>query len=125
MGRPDYKAMNAAVLAFLAAYDDLDHDTEDMDRRASAVYEAFGGAEYDTLRQLTLKGPVEDGDCVSKSARDQFITWGLAVRCVVKGEEGFTAATYAALEIWKTATERAASDLVAKTLSSKEPPHAD
>jgi hypothetical protein len=59
------------------------------------------GAEFDTLHALVLNGPLWDGDVPSKSGRDSLIDRGLAVRVVVRGEDGYTAATYAGRDTWK------------------------
>lgn len=59
------------------------------------------GAEFDTLHALVLHGPLWDGDVPSKSGRDSLIDRGLAVRVVVRGEDGYTAATYAGRDAWK------------------------
>ncbi|MBP6564346.1 MAG: hypothetical protein KA200_01910 [Burkholderiales bacterium] len=59
------------------------------------------GAEFDTLHGLVLNGPLWDGDVPSKSGRDSLIERGLAVRVVVRGEDGYTAATYAGRDAWK------------------------
>ncbi len=53
------------------------------------------GAELDTLIALVEQGPLWDGDLPSKTGRDCLIERGLAVRVVVKGEDGWQAATYA------------------------------
>ncbi|MBP6564013.1 MAG: hypothetical protein KA200_00210 [Burkholderiales bacterium] len=59
------------------------------------------GAEFDTLQALVLNGPLWDGDVPSKSGRDSLIDRKLAVRIVVRGEDGYTAATYAGRDLWK------------------------
>lgn len=46
------------------------------------------------LKQLINRGPVEDGDVMSKQARGDLIQWKLAARVLVKGKWGYTAATY-------------------------------
>lgn len=48
----------------------------------------------DTLIALIERGPVEDGNLPSKSARDQLILSGDAARCVVQCSQGFQVATY-------------------------------
>jgi len=48
----------------------------------------------DTLIALIERGPLWDGDVPSKIERDTLINQGLAVRVVVKGSDGYTAATY-------------------------------
>jgi hypothetical protein len=52
------------------------------------------GAEKDTLIALVEAGPLWDGDVPSKAGRDALIAKGLAVRVVVKGQDGWQAATY-------------------------------
>jgi len=52
------------------------------------------GAEIDTLIALVERGPLWDGDVPSKWGRDDLIDKGLAVRIVVNGADGYTAATY-------------------------------
>lgn len=48
----------------------------------------------DTLIALVEQGPLWDGDVPSKTERDALIDQGLAIRVIVKGQDGFTAATY-------------------------------
>jgi len=62
-------------------------------------------AEREQLRQLVMEGPVWDGDVVSKSARDNLLRWDLAVRVFVKGEQGFTAATYRGWNVLRAGDE--------------------
>ncbi|MBR8248674.1 hypothetical protein [Burkholderia cenocepacia] len=59
------------------------------------------GKHIDTLVALVEGGPLDDGDVPSKSARDELIGAGLAVRVVVKLQDGYTAATYAGREAYK------------------------
>lgn len=59
------------------------------------------GAEKDTLIALVECGPLWDGDVPSKTGRDALIAQGLAVRVVVKGEDGWQAATYAGRNAYK------------------------
>lgn len=59
------------------------------------------GAEKDTLIALVERGPLWDGDVPSKGGRDSLLAQGLAVRVVVKGEDGWTAATYAGRDAYK------------------------
>lgn len=63
--------------------------------------EALTGAEKDTLIALVEQGPLWDGDVPSKTGRDALISQGLAVRVVVKGEDGWQAATYAGRDLYK------------------------
>lgn len=66
-----------------------------------ASLKALTGAEIDTLVGLIESGPLEDGDVPSKSARDSLVENGLAVRVVVKMQDGFTAATYQGRQAYK------------------------
>lgn len=59
------------------------------------------GAEIDTLVALVENGPLWDGDVPSKRGRDDLIAKGLAIRVVVRGEDGHTAATYAGRDAYK------------------------
>jgi hypothetical protein len=58
-------------------------------------------AEIDTLVALVERGPLWDGDVPSKSGRDALIAKGLATRIVVRGEDGWAAATYAGRDAYK------------------------
>ena len=55
----------------------------------------------DTLVALVENGPLEDGDVPSKSERDMLIKAELANRVIVKGQDGFTAATYKAASVYR------------------------
>jgi len=46
------------------------------------------------LYQLHAKGPVWDGDVISKSQRSDLLDIGACAKVVVKGQEGFNACTY-------------------------------
>ena len=59
------------------------------------------GAEKDTLIALVEQGPLWDGDVPSKQGRDSLVQRGLAARVVVKGEDGWQAATYAGRDAYK------------------------
>lgn len=48
----------------------------------------------DQLSQLVVNGPVWDGDVISKSGRDSLLELKLAVKVMLIGEMGYTAATY-------------------------------
>jgi hypothetical protein len=61
----------------------------------------MSGAEIDTLIALVECGPLWDGDVPSKAGRDSLIAQGFAVRVVVKGEDGWQAATYAGRDAYK------------------------
>lgn len=47
-----------------------------------------------TLHALLAVGPLEDGDVPSKAERDNLLRYSLAQRVIVKGQDGYTAATY-------------------------------
>ena len=49
---------------------------------------------HEPLYQLCTRGPVWDGDVISKSHRDELIALGACAKVLVKGEDGFNAATY-------------------------------
>lgn len=89
--------------------DDLEGDGQqgaDIDDVACfAAWQAMGSAQREVLKQLLFLGPVADGDIASKAARGDLFTWGLAVRCCFKGEQGYTAASYLAFTIWKANQE--------------------
>ena len=53
----------------------------------------LSSAEKEVLKACNLKGPLEDGDIPSKSARDSLIDDGFIVSVVVKGQEGYNACT--------------------------------
>jgi hypothetical protein len=58
-----------------------------------AKVELSNGAK-DTLIYMVESGPVEDGMEVCKKGRDALIALGLAIRIVMGGRDGYTAATY-------------------------------
>lgn len=70
--------------------------SDDYLGQGGIVWDALSSAERDVLKQLLFQGPVWDGNIVSKSARGDLFEYGLAVRCCFLGEQGYTAATYAA-----------------------------
>jgi hypothetical protein len=49
---------------------------------------------HEQLYQLHARGPVWDGDVVSKSQRTELLDIGACAKVCVKGEEGFNACTY-------------------------------
>lgn len=55
---------------------------------------ALSSGHREQLAQLINKGPVWDGDVISKAHRGDLIRWRLASRVMVKGKWGYTAATY-------------------------------
>ena len=68
----------------------------------SAETRELSGAEVETLIALVECGPLWDGDVPSKSGRDGLIQRGRAVRIVVKGADGYQAATYAGRDVYKS-----------------------
>jgi hypothetical protein len=96
----------------------------------------LNGAEKDTLIALVEKGPLWDGDVPSKQGRDSLVQRGLAAKVIVKGEDGWQAATYAGRDAYKamysgpdgpadTINEAKVNRLVMRTINSaargKEP----
>lgn len=61
----------------------------------------LNGAAKDTLIALVECGPLEDGDVPSKLGRDCLLELGLAAKVIVKGRDGFQAATYAGAEAYR------------------------
>ena len=61
---------------------------------AKLIWESFDADERDSFRALMRRGPVWDGDIPSKTGRDELLTLGLAVRCCVTSEQGYTALSY-------------------------------
>ena len=51
-------------------------------------------SETETLIALIENGPLWDGDVPCKSGRDSLVKKGLAEKIIVKGEDGYQAATY-------------------------------
>lgn len=76
----------------------------------------LNGAQTDTLIALVENGPLWDGDVPSKTGRDTLINIGCAVRVVVKGEDGFTAATYRGKDAYKEMFNNAATIAEAKAI---------
>ena len=61
----------------------------------------MNSAEIDTLVALVERGPLWDGDVPSKSGRDALLERGHAIRVIVKGEDGWQAATYLGRDAYK------------------------
>lgn len=49
---------------------------------------------HEQLWQLHSRGPLWDGDVISKSDRDELLRIGACAKVCVKGEDGFNACTY-------------------------------
>lgn len=66
----------------------------------AVVWDALNSGQREVLKRLLFQGPVWDGNVPSKTARDDLIGYGLATRCCFLGEQGYTAATYAAYSVF-------------------------
>lgn len=64
-----------------------------MSRLSMEDLEWLDKGRLDDLVALVEEGPLEDGDVPSKQGRNALIERGFAQRIVVKGDDGFTAAT--------------------------------
>lgn len=71
----------------------------------------------DTLIALIERGPLFDGDVPSKVERDELLESGLAVRVVVSGEDGFTAATYSGRDAY---TKMYSGSTVAEAIKNRK-----
>lgn len=94
-------ARKAAAILETAEYGSNEHEVA-----VYALWSALSVVQRDQLRQLLFTGPVWDGDVLSKSARGDLFPLGLAVRCCVKGEQGYTAASYRAYTIWSAGNSK-------------------
>ena len=56
------------------------------------------------LQQL-VKGPIWDGDIISKSNRGELFDMGLAIRVCCKGEQGYTGSPYIGYSVVKKLAE--------------------
>lgn len=68
---------------------------------APIAWDALSSGQREVLNQLLHTGPVFDGNIASKPCRDVLLEVGLATRCCFMGEDGYTAATYPALTVFK------------------------
>lgn len=73
-------------------------DLLDKDERADLIH-AIDFARnnrrlHEQLYQLHSRGPVYDGDVISKSHRSELLEVGACAKVCVKGEDGFNACTY-------------------------------
>lgn len=68
---------------------------------APIVWDGLSSGQREQLNQLLHQGPVADGNVISKSCRDELISFGLAVRCCYMGEQGYTAASYSAYTVFR------------------------
>lgn len=74
----------------------LGRDGVDDKEISQKIWADLDADERDTFRALVRNNPVWDGDIPSKRGRDSLLWLGLAVRCCVAGEQGYTAASYLA-----------------------------
>lgn len=70
-------------------------------RQALPQVDQYSSSCLEVLDQLVNHGPLFDGDVVSKAGRDLLLEFGLAVKCVCKGEQGYQAATYLGWSVYK------------------------
>jgi hypothetical protein len=89
----------------------------------------LSGGEIDTLVALVESGPLWDGDVPSKASRDRLIERGFATRCVVRGEDGWQAATYRGRDAYKahfgdadTLAEAKANRIARRAINSASAP---
>lgn len=73
---------------------DLMDDWERSELLHMIDYAKVNRGLHEPLYQLAERGPVFDGDVISKSARDCLLDIGACSKVWVKGEDGFNAATY-------------------------------
>lgn len=76
-------------------------DAPDAEQNVQIIWKLLEPVEQEVLRQLLFQGPVWEGNIISKRARDNLISYELACRCCFMGEQGYTAATYPALAVWR------------------------
>lgn len=82
-------SMDSLCAAYDAAKTDDGRDALLVEMRL-----AMSPGHREELRHLIKNGPVHDGDVISKAHRGDLVRWKLAARVMVKGEWGYTAATY-------------------------------
>lgn len=83
------------------ALQNLDQASERYSIETRLVWEGLSTGQKSALSQLVTQGPVEDGDVISKSLRDDILHMRLASRACVKGQQGFTVANYTGYDVWK------------------------
>ncbi len=76
-----------------------DHDACDLAYKV--IWTTLSAQHREVLLQLCIKGPVYDGDIISKAARDDLIKWGLASRAVFKAQQGYAVANYTGWYVWQ------------------------
>lgn len=87
-----------AQIEIMKRHSQIDDEYEAAAREAART---MPSAEWATLDALCKAGPLHDGDVPSKTGRDVLLTWGLASKAVVKGEQGYQCATYRGWDVWK------------------------
>ncbi len=71
-----------------------DQGSDEYYAAVCAIAAAMTPEQHEALRVMVKCGPLHDGDVPSKQGRDELLTLDLAVRCVVRGNQGYTAARY-------------------------------
>jgi len=92
--------MNVATIRNTSLIMDTEDQCSEEYAKAAKLLKAELITHNAQLDQLINKGPVDDGDIMSKSDRDALIHLGLATKVAVKGEQGFTAATYKGWDVF-------------------------
>lgn len=87
------------VAAFIVGQDQC---TEKYNQSCKEVRRILAGHQLEQLKQLVNKGPVWDGDVISKGDRDDLLQLKLASRACVKGEQGYTVANYYGWDVLKS-----------------------
>jgi hypothetical protein len=93
-GNPCGRSKTMVELAELCQRMTAETNDEKWLALAVEVRLALPSGHREQLQQLINHGPVWDGDVISKAHRGDLVKWGLAARVIVKGEWGYTAATY-------------------------------
>lgn len=73
---------------------DLLDDHERVELIHMIDYAVINQRIHEQLYQLHSRGPVWDGDVISKSERSELLDIGACAKVCVKGEDGFNACTY-------------------------------
>ena len=92
---------DVSVQSMMEVFNKHDDGSPEWQCAAIALGTAFPTSRREALRQLVMEGPVYDGDVISKSERDTLMSWGLASRACVKGEQGYTVANYVGSRVLK------------------------
>jgi hypothetical protein len=97
-----------------------DCDTDERDAACAEIYRLIGPTPREVLKQILFYGPVFDGSIISKAGRGVLFDYGLAVRCCLKGEQGFTAASYLGYSVYKHGYKEAAERLLPTFLEKRK-----